>query len=213
MKSPSFIARAVLSCCAILLWLHAARVSAAQTVISDIIRPPVNLSLNGVYYPDPRKNFSVDVSGDRFIKDYSDGTTIIGIRGQGETVYYIIDRKKQMVLKVSQTNLYRIGQFFNWETITSLTDLPADAAVIAGGKGKDGCTLYAVAGSDVELCVDGNHHVPVVMTKKGEDVARITSVKPLGYDLKARVDTTLLECRQRSYIFFDADSEIGPDAD
>ena len=72
--------------------------------------------------------FSVDVSQDRFIKTYNDGLTIIGVKVMDSVTYYIINSNKKAVLKVSQTNLYKTGQFFNWDSITGLVNLPGDTS-------------------------------------------------------------------------------------
>ncbi|MFZ0928726.1 MAG: hypothetical protein WAN11_08995 [Syntrophobacteraceae bacterium] len=191
----------------------AAHVSAEPLCIRDIIKPPVNLSISGTYHSDREKGFSVDVSPDRFIKTYSDGVTIIGIKGEDTPVYYIIDRNKKTVLKVSQTNLYKIGLFFNWNSMTTLVDLPGNTVVTAQNETQDGCTVYLVAGVDAALCVDGNYHIPLRLSQRGADVARVGSVKPLHTDLKTTADSLTLTCRQDHYTFFDVDSDMAPDAD
>ena len=206
------ILAAFLSCLA--AWpAPAAHAWAEPLCIRDIIKPPINLSISGTYYSDREKGFSVDVSTDRFIKAYSDGVTIIGIKGEDLPVYYIIDKNKKTVLKVSQTNLYKIGLFFNWNSMTSLVDLPGNTAVTAQNETQDGCTVYLVAGADAELCVDGNYHIPLHMSQKGATVARVASVKPLHTDLKTTVDSLTLTWRQDHYTFFDVDSDMAPDAD
>ena len=200
-------------CCVSAFLAAAAQVSAEPLCIRDIIKPPINLSISGTYYSDREKEFSVDVSPDRFIKAYSDGVTIIGVKGEDAPAYYIIDKNKKTVLKVSQTNLYKIGLFFNWNGMTTLVDLPANAAVSAQDKTQDGCTLYLVAGADAVLCVDGNYHIPLRMLQNGATVARVASVKPLHTDLKTTADSLTLRCRQEHYTFFDVDSDMAPDAD
>ena len=74
--------------------------------------------------------------------------------------YYIIDNNKKAVLKVSQTNLYKTGQFFNWDSVTSLVNLPGDTSVAAGSRSKGGCTIYDVADTGVKLCVDAQSSHP-----------------------------------------------------
>jgi len=171
------------------------------------------LSISGTYHSDLEKGFSVDVSPDRFIKTYSDGVTIIGIKGEDTPVYYIMHRNKKTVLKVSQTNLYKIGLFFNWNSMTTLVDLPGNTVVTAQNETQDGCTVYLVPGVDAALCVDGNYHIPLRMSLRGADVARVGSVKPLHTDLKTTADSLTLTCRQDHYTFFDVDSDMAPDAD
>ena len=171
------------------------------------------MSITGTYYSDREKGFSVDVSTDRFIKTYSDGLTIIGVKGEDTPVYYILDKNKKTVLKVSQTNLYKIGLFFNWNSMTTLVDLPGNTAVTAQDKTQVGCTEYLVAGADAALCVDGDYHIPLRMSQRGVTVARVESVKPLQTDLKATADSMTLTCRQDHYTFFDVDSDMAPDAD
>ena len=228
-------------CCLPAFLAPAAYVSAEPLCIRDVIKPPVNLSISGTYYSDRGKGFSVDVSSDRFIKAYSDGVTIIGVKGEDAPVYYIIDKNKKTVLKVSQTNLYKIGLFFNWNSMTTLVDLPGNTAVTARphdrsdanlkhrplgrtlnanpnevrvqNETQDGCTMYFVAGADAALCVDGNYHIPLRMLQRGATVARVASVKPLHTDLKTTADSLTLTCRQDHYTFFDVDSDMAPDAD
>ena len=200
-------------CCLPAFLAPAAHVSAEPLCIRDIIKPPINLSITGTYYSNREMGFSVDVSPDRFIKAYGDGVTIIGVKGEDTPVYYLIDKNKKTVSKVSQTNLYKIGLFFNWNSMTTLVDLPGNTAVTAQNETQDGCTMYLVAGADAALCVDGNYHIPLRMSQRGATVARVTSVKPLHADLKTSADSLTLTCRQDHYTFFDVDSDMAPDAD
>src|SRR5208283_2120288 len=200
-------------CCLPAFLAPAAQLSAEPLCIRDIIKPPINLSISGTYYSDREKEFSVDVSPDRFIKAYSDGVTIIGVKGEDAPVYYIIDKNKKTVLKISQTNLYKIGLFFNWNSMTTLVDLPGNTAVTAQNETQDGCTMHLVAGADAALCVDDNYHIPLRMSQRGAAVARVASVKPLHTDLKTSADSLTLTCRQDHYTFFDVDSDMAPDAD
>ena len=209
-KTSLYVILTVSLCCLPAIATHA---SAEPLCIRDIIKPPINLSISGTYYSDREKGFSVDVSPDRFIKAYSDGVTIIGVKGEDTPVYYIIDKNKKTVSKVSQTNLYKIGLFFNWNSMTTLVDLPGNTAVTAQNEAQDGCTMYLVAGADAALCVDGNYHIPLRMSQRGAEVARVASVKPLHTDLKTTADSLTLTCRQDHYTFFDVDSDMAPDAD
>jgi len=200
------------------LLFHAptAGASPAQLRLRDIVTAPVNLSINGTYFPAERakqKTFSVDVSQDRFIKTYSDGISIVGVKVRDSVTYYIIDNNKKSVLKVSQTNLYKTGQFFNWDSITGLVNLSGDTLVTAGTETKDGCTMYNAVSAGVKLCVDASHQLPLVMEQNGTMVARVSSVKPLNFDLKAKTDSLILACKQQNYTFIDVDSDMDPDAD
>ena len=190
--------------------------SSAQLRLKDILTSPVNLSLSGTYYsiePGKQKMFSVDVSQDRFIKTYNDGLTIIGVKVMDSVTYYIINNNKKSVSKISQSNLYKTGQFFNWDTITSLVNLPGDTSVTAGSTAKDGCTMYNIADAGVRLCVDVSHHIPLLMEQNGTMVARVSSVKSLSFDLKAKADSIIVACKQQDYTFIDVDSDMDPDAD
>jgi len=209
-KTSLYVILTVSLCCLPAIATHA---SAEPLCIRDIIKPPINLSISGTYYSNREKGFSVDVSPDRFIKTYSDGVTIIGVKGEDTPVYYIIDKNKKTVLKVSQINLYKIGLFFNWNSMTTLVDLPGNTAVTAQNETQDGCTMYLAAGADAALCVDGNYHIPLRMSQRGATVARVASVKPLHTDLKTSADSLTLACRQDHYTFFDVDSDMAPDAD
>jgi len=196
-----------------ILCASSAYASPALLSIGDIVKPPVNISISGYYYSNRQKSFSLDVSQDSFVKVYGDGVSIVGIKGKDAPVYYLINANKKTVLKVSQVNIYRIGQFFSWNTMTTLLDLPATTDVIPLSKRKDDCMMYSVARSDVELCVDGKQQIPIHIVKNGITVARVMSVKPLSGNLKARVDAMILECRQQHYNFLDVDSDIGPASD
>jgi hypothetical protein len=214
MRILNSLHRVAASCClAVSLCYPAAPALAAPLCLADIIRPPVDISLTGDYYTDRKKTFSLDVAQDRFIKRYDDGVTIIGIKEGDAPIYQIVDDKKKTVLKISQGNLYRIGRFFNWSSMTTLLDLPDTTTVIPQhGKAGD-CTGYSIANSDLELCVDGNRHILRTMTKKGEIIAQICSVKKLTGDLKDRSDAVILACQQQHYNFLDMDTELSPDAD
>lgn len=182
--------------------------------ISEIIKPPVNLAISGRYYSKPEKSFSMEVSQDRFVKRYSDGITIIGVRRKETSIYYIIDDNRKTVVKVSQGNLYRLGRFFTWTAMTTLVDLPGDTAVTAEGdvnKGK--CIPYRTAKDGVALCVDSANHLPLVLEQKGVVVARVISVQPLRSDLEADTDSLMRACRRQQYDFLDVDADMEPDAD
>lgn len=216
MKINCFVVSLAAICLSLVLRTAMADASSAQLRLQDIVTAPVNLSLSGTYYsiePDKQKMFSVDVSQDRFIKTYNDGLTIVGVKVMDSVTYYIINNNKKAVLKVSQSNLYKTGQFFNWYSITSLVNLPGDTSVTARSTAKDGCTMYNVADADVKLCVDVSHHIPLFMEQNGTIVARVSSVKPLGFDLKAKVDSIILACKEQTYTFIDVDSDMDPDAD
>ena len=211
--SDSWLRVAASCCLAVSLCYFAAPALAAPLCLADIIRPPVDISLTGDYYTDRKKTFSLDVAQDRFIKRYDDGVTIIGIREGDAPIYQIVDDKKKTVVKISQANLYRTGQFFNWNSMTTLLDLPDTTAVIRQpGKAGD-CTGYTIANSDIGLCVDGNRHILRTMTKKGEIIVQVRSVKKLTVELKDRSDAVMLACQKQHYDFLDMDSELSPDAD
>jgi hypothetical protein len=212
-KTSNYAILAASLCCLYAFLAPAANVWAEPLCIRDIIKPPINLSISGTYYSGREKGFSVDVSTDRFIKAYSDGVTIIGIKEEDTPIYYIIDKNKRTVLKVCQTNLYKIGLFFNWNSMTTLVDLPGNTAVTVQNETHDGCTVYLVADADAVLCVDGKYHIPLRMSQRGATVARVASVKRLETDLKTAADSLTFACRQDHYTFFDVDSDMAPDAD
>ena len=215
MKSNCFVVSLAAICLSLISQAAMADGSSAQLRLKDILTSPVNLSLSGTYYsvePGKQKMFSVDVSQDRFIKTYNDGLTIIGVKVMDSVTYYIINNNKKAVLKVSQSNLYKTGQFFNWDSITGLVNLPCDTSVTAGSKARDGCTMYN-ADAGVTLCVDVSHRIPLVIEQNGTMVARVSSVKSLSFDLKAKTDSIILACKQQSYTFIDVDSDMDPDAD
>ena len=216
MKIHCFVVSLATICLSLVLQAAMADVASAQLRLKDIVTAPVNLSISGTYYsvePGKQKMFSVDVSQDRFIKTYNDGLTIVGVKVMDSVTYYIINNNKKVVLKVSQSNLYKTGQFFSWDSITGLVNLPGDMSVTAGSEAKDGCTMYNVDKAGVKLCVDVSHHIPLVMEQNGTMVARVSSVKSLSFDLKAKTDSIILACKQQDYTFIDVDSDMDPDAD
>ena len=73
--------------------------------------------------------------------------------------------------------------------------------------------MYNVADAGVKLCVDGSHHIPLVMEQNGTMVARVSSVKSLSFDLKAKADAIILACKQQDYTFIDVDSDMDPGGD
>ena len=184
--------------------------------LQDIVTPPVNLSISGAYYTVAtarQKLFTVDVSQYRFIKAYSDGITIVGIKVRDSVTYYIIDNNKKVVLKVSQTNLYKTGLFFNWDSITGLVHLPGNTPVTSLSESRDGCTFYNVADAGVKLCIDIKHHMPIIMEHNGITVAQVLSIKPLLIDLRATTDSVIQSCMQHDYTFIDVDADLDIDAD
>jgi hypothetical protein len=215
MKINTFILSAAI-CLSLVYHVPIVDAAATQFSLRDIVAAPVNLSISGIYNssePANQKKFSVDVSKDRFIKTYSDGITIVGVNVQNDVTYYIIDNNKKAILKVSQTNLYKTGQFFSWNSITSLVNLPGNTSVALGSEVRDGCTMYNADGPGVKLCVDVSHHIPLLMEHDGVIVAQVSSVKPLSFDLGAKVDSIILACRKQAYTFIDVDSDMDPDAD
>ncbi len=216
MKIHCFIVSLATICLSLVLQAVMADASSAQLLLQDIVTAPVNLSLSGTYYAvetGKKKMFSVDVSQDRFIKTYNDGLTIVGVKVMDSVTYYIINNNKKVVLKVSQTNLYKTGQFFNWDSITELSQSARRYSCKRCGCGKGACTMYNVADADVKLCVDGSHHIPLVMEHNGTMVARVSSVKSLSFDLKAKADAIILACKQQDYTFIDVDSDMDPGGD
>ncbi len=216
MKINCFVVSLAAICLSLVLQAAIADASSAQLLLQDIVTAPVNLSLSGTYYsvePGKQKMFSVDVSQDRFIKTYNDGLTIVGVKVMDSVTYYIINNNKKSVSKVSQTNLYKTGQFFNWDSITSLVSLPGDTSVTAGSETEDGCTMYKADVVDVKLCIDVSHHIPLLMEHKGAIVARVSSAKPLSFDLKSKVNSIILACKEQTYTFIDVDYDMDPDAD
>jgi hypothetical protein len=214
MKSLKSVSWAVPLCLLLVSLLpSSARASAAPLRLSDVVKQPVDISISGDYYSGQQKSFALDVSADRFIKVYSDGATIIGLKGKEAPSYYVIDHKNKTVLKISQGNLYRTGQFFNWSTMTTLIDLPGATEVSPLAGKADDCTGYSIANSDTELCIDGNRRILRKLWQKGKVVAQVTAIKQLSKDLKEQSEALILNCRRQHYRFIDVDSDLAPDAD
>lgn len=214
MKISDSVHRAAAACWfAATLFFPLAQASAAELRLAEIVKPPVDISLSGYVYSDGKKTFSLDVSRDRFIKAYGDGVTILGFKERESAVYYLVDWNKKTVSKISQGNLYRIGQFFSWSSMTTLLDLPGTTAVVPRPEKAGDCAHYQVENSDVELCVDESRHMLRKMTKKEQTIAQVTTVKQLSKDLKNRSDAIIRACREQHFNFQDIDAELSPDAD
>ena len=205
---------ATLSCWLILSSLPCAALASSTPLrISDLIKPPAGITVGGEYYSEPKKSFTLEVSADRFIKTYDDGVTILGMKDAQAPTYYFLNEHKKTLLKISQGNLYKIGQFFNWNTMTELVDLPAGAELTRHAGKNDDCACYGVAGSDTELCIDESRQMMCTLSEKGKLLARVTSFKPPAHDLKERIEAVIDSCRRRHYQLIDVDSDLAPDAD
>jgi len=175
---------------------------------------PHDVYIEGTYYGQQEIKFSLSVAQDNFVKKYSNGIVILGKKAKGEVVYHFIDKSKQLITKVSQGNLYRIGEFINWNSMVGLINMKPGTQ-LAKEKvfdDKNACTLYQMEGEEkVRVCMNDSYHVPVFIEQNGVVLERTTRMEPYrafldGADL---LDKYLKE----KYRYVDADDDIAPDAD
>jgi len=171
------------------------------------------LQAEGEYYGKETITFSLVMTQDRFIKSYSNGVTVTGIKTAQGPIYYFVKSKGRIIVKVSQDNLYRIGEMNNWETMTRLTRFVDGAGLVKENRTdrENSCRWYSVEKERVRLCMNEQFRLPVYIENKGKTIAH---VKRISYtktpvDPKTVVDRYLKE----GYRFVDADEDISPDTD
>ena len=174
---------------------------------------PRDVYVEGTYYGSRTVTFSLSVAGDRFVKTYGNGLVIIGKKENGEAFYYFINKNKRLITKVSQENLYRIGEFTNWNNMVGLINLkPGSKLIKENGTDKQyACTLYHVENEDKSrVCMDDNLNMPVYIEQNGRVIERTTYMgpgRPYLYpdDLPGKY--------LKNYRYVNADDDISPDAD
>jgi len=175
--------------------------------------PQDALQAEGEYYGRETIAFSLVVTQDRFIKSYSNGVTITGTKTAQGPIYYFVKSDGRLIVKVSQNNLYRIGEMTNWETMTRLTRFIDGAGLVRENRtdAENSCRWYSVEKEKVRLCISERFRLPVYVESKGKTIAH---VKKMSYT-KASVDprTVVDHYLKDGYRFVDADEDISPDTD
>ncbi len=186
-------------------------VAAAHTTYAS--NPRWALQVEGEYYGKEAVVFSLLMTQTRFVKSYSNGITITGVKTANGPVYYFIKSDGKLIVKVSQDNLYRIGEMTNWEMMTKLTRFGDGAGLVSENKSdtENACRWYRAEKEEVRLCMHERFKLPVYVESKGKIVAHI---KKMNYT-KAPVDPKKIIDRyvKEGYRFVDADEDISPDTD
>jgi len=175
---------------------------------------PHDVYIEGIYYGQQEIRFSLSVAQDNFVKTYSNGIVILGKKQKGEVAYYFIDKNKKLITKVSQGNLYRIGEFINWNSMVGLINMKPGTQLSKEKvfDDKNTCMPYHTEGEEkVRVCMNDSYNVPVFIEQNGVVVERTTRMEPYrafldGADL---LDKYLKE----KYRYVDADDDIAPNTD
>src|SRR5271157_1199639 len=148
--------------------------------------PQDALHAEGEYYGKETVAFSLLMTPDRFIKSYSNGVTVTGTKTAQGPIYYFVKSDGRLIVKVSQNNLYRIGEMTNWETMTRLTRFIDGAGLVRENRtdAENSCRWYSVEKEKVRLCISERFRLPVYVESKGKTIAH---VKKMSYT-KASVD-------------------------
>jgi hypothetical protein len=183
------------------------------THVACAASPQVAVHAEGEYYGRETVAFSLLMTQDRFIKSYSNGITIVGTKTAQGPIYHFIKNDRKIIIKVSQDNLYRIGEMTNWETMTRLTRFIDGAGLMRESRtdAENSCRWYNAEKQKVRLCMNERFGLPVYVESKGKTIAH---VKSMTYT-KASVDPKAVVSRylKDGYRFVDADEDISPDTD
>ncbi len=175
---------------------------------------PRDVYVEGTYYGSRTVTFSLSVAGDSFVKTYSNGLIIIGRKKNGEAFYYFIDKNKRLITKVSQENLYRMGEFTNWNNMAGLINLKPGSKLIKENETdkKHACTVYSVENEEkARVCMDDNWHMPAYIEQNGHVVERTTYLGP-GRSYSGLDDLPGKYLRE-NYRYVNADDDLSPDSD
>ena len=175
-------------------------------------QPPA-LRVEGEHYGREPLAFQLLVTQNRFVKSYSNGVTITGVRTSQGPVYHFVREEGRLIIKMSQGNLHRIGEMSTWETMTKLTRF-ADRAGLVREDREDAarsCRWYRAREEDVRLCINERFNLPVYVENHGKLILRIGKMTPTNEP----VDPTALvsRCLRKGYRFVDADEDISPGTD
>ena len=175
---------------------------------------PHDVYVEGTYRGNQEITFSLSVAQENFVKIFSNGVVILGERENGEAVYHFIDNDKKLITKVSQRNLYRIGEFRDWDSMVRLIHLRPGTRLVQEKPSDDkkACTLYHVSDEEkIRVCMNDTYHIPVFIEQDGEVVERTTRIEPSASSLDAA--GLLNKYLKEKYRYIDADDDISPDTD
>ncbi|MGD0282792.1 MAG: hypothetical protein ABSB95_10560, partial [Dissulfurispiraceae bacterium] len=124
------------------------------------------------------------------------------------------DKNKKLITKVSQENLYRIGEFTNWNNMVGLINLKPGSKLIKENETdeKHTCTLFSVENEEkTRVCMDDKLHMPAYIEQNGRTIERTTYMGP-G---RSNSDTDDLPGKylRENYRYVNADDDLSPDAD
>ncbi len=175
---------------------------------------PHDVYVEGTYYGSRTVTFSLSVAGDSFVKTYSNGVVITGKKENGEAIYYFIDKSKRLITKVSQENLYRIGEFTNWNNMAGLINLKPGSKLIKENETdeKHACALFSVENEEkTRVCMDDKFHMPAYIEQNGR-LVELTTFIGQG---RSKSDTDDLPGKylRENYRYVNADDDLSPDAD
>ncbi|HME45680.1 MAG TPA: hypothetical protein VKF36_21490 [Syntrophorhabdales bacterium] len=176
--------------------------------------PQDALHAEGEYYGKETVAFSLLMTPDRFIKSYSNGVTVTGTKTAQGPIYYFVKSDGRLVVKVSQDNLYRIGEMTNWETMTRLIRFIDGAGLVRENRTdtENSCRWwYSVEKEKVRLCMNEPVQASVL---RGEQRKNNRPRQKMSYT-KASVNprTVVDHYLKDGYQFVDADEDISPDTD
>jgi hypothetical protein len=175
--------------------------------------PEGALQIEGEYYGKETVAFSLLRAKDRFVKSYSNGVTIVGKKTSRGPIYYFVKNEGKLIIKVSQDNLYRIGEASNWETMTGLTRFPGDARLVKENKvdAAHACQWYKSDKGKVRLCMNEEFRLPVYIEEKGRMVAYVKKMS--STKMSVDPEKVISGFLKNDYRFVNADEDISPDTD
>jgi len=169
--------------------------------------------MEGTYFGEKTVTFTIAQTKNEFVKTYDNGIQIVGEKKKGDCVYYIIDTNKRLITKVSQSNLYRIGMFLDWNAMTGLINLMPGTKLMKERESDSGsaCEWYRVENKKTRICMNTEFNLPVAIEENGITVERTFRLE--GSDSITSAESVVAKYLRQSYRFVDADEDISPDVD
>jgi len=200
-------------CACVAAFLAILLVAVASPHIACAASVPSTVQVEGEYYGKETIVFSLRMTQDRFVKSYSNGVTIAGMKTARGPVYYFVKKDGKLIVKVSQDNLYRIGEVTNWETMTRLTTFVDDAHLVKENRTdtEHSCRWYNAEKEKVRLCMNEQFGLPVYLESKGKIIMRANRMNYTNASVDP--ETLVNTYRRTGYRFIDADEDISPDMD
>ena len=121
----------------------------------DVSAAPANVHFRGSYLDAKGKEHRFEVwrQGDtRLVRNTDDRLVLHAIRGDnGSYVYKLVDKSRRVVIDVRQENLYRLGRFTDWASLSTMIERPAQPHRIVDGKRSQTTSLGVCRWYRVEL--------------------------------------------------------------